>query len=308
MASNPAICVPSLLVPSHVSYIQKLGESQDDLAYHLTSHLRLNAVYWGLTALCIMEQRDALDRQQLLDFVMSCWDDKAGAFGAHPRHDGHILPTLSGIQILIMLDALHLLDVESKKDRIVSFILGLQHPTNGSFAGDRFGETDTRFLYCAVSALSLLGCLDRIDKDRTVSYIRRCKNFDGGYGSDAGGESHASQVWTCVGALAILDRLDEVETEPLAWWLSERQLPNGGLNGRPEKLEDVCYSFWVLSSLSILNRMPWIDGSALERFILSSQVRSRFQQALFSFVACSKAPYCWVASDLDAEKGHGTVT
>lgn len=40
-------------------------------------------------------------------------------------------------------------------------------------------------------------------------------------------------------ALAILDRLDEVDQETLAWWLAERQLPNGGLNGRPEKLEDV---------------------------------------------------------------------
>lgn len=47
-------------------------------------------------------------------------------------------------------------------------------------------------------------------------------------------------VFVCVGALAILDRLeDEVDAPTLAWWLSERQLPNGGLNGRPEKLEDV---------------------------------------------------------------------
>ena len=40
-------------------------------------------------------------------------------------------------------------------------------------------------------------------------------------------------------ALAILDRLDVVDVDSLAWWLSERQLPSGGLNGRPEKLEDV---------------------------------------------------------------------
>lgn len=151
-----------------------------------------------------------------------------------------------------MHDALDRLDTE----RVIKFIMSLQSST-GSFSGDRFGETDTRFCYCAVSALSLLGALDRLDKDLTVAYIRRCKNFDGGYGNDVGGESHASQgncpelecsllarlnsfiVWTCVGALAILDRLDEVDTETLAWWLSERQLPNGGLNGRPEKLEDV---------------------------------------------------------------------
>lgn len=127
------------------------------------------------------------------------------------------------------------------------------------FAGDQFGEIDTRFLYIAVNALSLLGHLHELDVEKTVGYIRRCKNFDGGYGAREGAESHASQgkftcrcvvviapdlsglppVFVCVAALAILDRLDEVDHETLAWWLSERQLPNGGLNGRPEKLEDV---------------------------------------------------------------------
>ena len=46
-------------------------------------------------------------------------------------------------------------------------------------------------------------------------------------------------MFVCVAALAILDRLDVVDVDTLAWWLSERQLPSGGLNGRPEKLEDV---------------------------------------------------------------------
>ena len=46
-------------------------------------------------------------------------------------------------------------------------------------------------------------------------------------------------VFVCVAALAILDRLEVVDLDTLAWWLSERQLPSGGLNGRPEKLEDV---------------------------------------------------------------------
>lgn len=46
-------------------------------------------------------------------------------------------------------------------------------------------------------------------------------------------------VWVCTAALAILDRLDVIDQDTLAWWLAERQLPNGGLNGRPQKLEDV---------------------------------------------------------------------
>lgn len=51
-----------------------------------------------------------------------------------------------------------------------------------------------------------------------------------------------TSVFVCVAALAILDRLDLVDTPTLAWWISERQLPNGGLNGRPEKLEDVSHN------------------------------------------------------------------
>ncbi|KAF8346697.1 rab geranylgeranyltransferase [Amanita rubescens] len=256
----------TLLVPLHVSYIQKLGQSKDELAYHLTAHLRLNAIYWGLTALSIMGHPDALDREEMIDFVMSCWDEEAGGFGAHPDHDAHLLSTLSAIQILIMQDALDRLNM----DRVVNFILSLQQPS-GVFAGDSFGEIDTRFLYCAVNALSLLGKLHLLDKDKTVAYIVRCRNFDGGFGSCVGAESHSAQVFVCVAALAILDRLDVVDYESLGWWLCERQLPNGGLNGRPEKLEDVCYSFWVLSAMSILNKVHWIDADKLIKFILSAQ-------------------------------------
>ena len=44
-------------------------------------------------------------------------------------------------------------------DKLVSYIKGLQN-SDGSFRGDYSGEIDTRFSYCAVSALSLLGKLD----------------------------------------------------------------------------------------------------------------------------------------------------
>lgn len=46
-------------------------------------------------------------------------------------------------------------------------------------------------------------------------------------------------VFVCVAALAILDRLDVCDADMLSWWLSERQMESGGLNGRPQKLEDV---------------------------------------------------------------------
>jgi geranylgeranyl transferase type-2 subunit beta len=65
-------------------------------------------------------------------------------------------------------------------------------PETGSFAGDEWGEIDTRFSYCAVAALSLLGRLDELDKAKAVSWIARCKNLDGGFGMTEGAESHAA--------------------------------------------------------------------------------------------------------------------
>ena len=57
----------------------------------------------------------------------------------------------------------------------------------------------------------------------------------------------------------------------LGAWLSERQLSSGGLNGRPEKLVDVCYSWWVGSSLAMIDRLHWLDQEKLTTFILQCQ-------------------------------------
>lgn len=117
--------------------------------------------------------------------------------------------------------------------------------------------------------------LTRLDRSRTVDAVLACHNFDGGFGRIAGSESHASQSFVCIGALRILGAVERLNQQDLRKrherWLSERQLPNGGLNGRPQKLEDVCYSWWVLSALAMLGRLHWIDGNALAAFILSAQ-------------------------------------
>jgi len=71
-----------------------------DLAYHLTEHLRVNGVYWGLTALCIMGHQDALPREEMIEYVLSCWDDEAGkllplSLALVPK-DSVMLPQFSG--------------------------------------------------------------------------------------------------------------------------------------------------------------------------------------------------------------------
>ncbi|MBE3044926.1 hypothetical protein IMZ48_20675, partial [Candidatus Bathyarchaeota archaeon] len=94
-------------------------------------------------------------------------------------------------------------------------IAELQNRETGTFAGDEWGEEDTRFLYSALNALSLLDLLPLVDVERAVQHVASCANFEGGYGTSPGAESHSGQIFTCLGALAIAGRLDLVDADKL---------------------------------------------------------------------------------------------
>ncbi|THV51596.1 hypothetical protein BGAL_0105g00100 [Botrytis galanthina] len=262
-----------LAIESHVKYIQSLDSRKDELEYWHTEHLRINGLYWGLTALHLLGRPDALPRRETIDFILSC-QHKNGGFGAAPGHDAHLLYTVSAVQSLVMVDAVEDLEqnLDGKgKDLVGKYLADLQNKDTGTFAGDEWGEEDTRFLYAAFNALSLLNSLHLVDVKKAVDYIISCANFDGGYGVSPGAESHSGQIFACLGALSIAKRLDVVNIDKLGRWLSERQLECGGLNGRPEKKEDVCYSWWVATSLAMIGRLHWIDGEKLTNFILKCQ-------------------------------------
>jgi len=233
------------------------------------------------------------------NYIYKCYDSTRGGFGGNVGQDAHVLYTLSALQILILLhytttpiedeDNKGWLDTTrvSPMD-ILSFISSLQR-SDGSFVGDHYGEIDTRFSYCALYIYKLLIPLVNVDDntqptkswrinvEKAVQYIQQsCSNslFDGGYGSIPGAESHAGQIFCCIASLAMtksLHLLDSSTYQLLGFWLSERQCDSGGLNGRPEKQADVCYSWWILSSLSILDQVSWIHTRKLEDFILKCQ-------------------------------------
>ena len=229
-------------------------------------------------------------RLALVDWVFQCYDARVGGFGGNCSgenpQDAHLLYSLSALQILAMANALD--DERLDKDAIANYVSSLQNE-DGSFSGDDWGEIDTRFTYIAFSCLAILGRLPLpdwnnnstqaeseekpiIDTYQAVNYIMSCRNFDGGFGCVPGAESHAGQVFTCVGALSIAQSLHLLEdADLLSWWLAERQCDSGGLNGRPEKQADVCYSWWILSALSILGRVNWINTGKLGQFILNCQ-------------------------------------
>ena len=102
-----------LVTSAHVKYIQSLDTRKDEYDYWLTEHLRLNGLYWGLTALHLLGHPEALPRTETIDFVLSCQHD-TGGFGAAPGHDAHMLSTVSAVQILAMVDAFDELEARGR--------------------------------------------------------------------------------------------------------------------------------------------------------------------------------------------------
>lgn len=105
----------NLLRDKHIEYIVQLGKADNTLGYHLTEHLRLNGIYWAVTCLALLKRIDALDRQQTINYVYSCWDSNLGGFGSHPSHDSHMLSTLSAIQVLAIHDAIEESGIDTDK-------------------------------------------------------------------------------------------------------------------------------------------------------------------------------------------------
>ncbi|BFZ05549.1 hypothetical protein BsWGS_08588 [Bradybaena similaris] len=255
----------SLMLQKHADYIAAYGNKKDDYEYVMTEFLRMNGMYWGLTAMALAGQLERMDKSQVVEFIQKC-QHESGGFSCSIGHDPHLLSTLSAVQILTLFNALDSVDTAAA----VKWVKSLQQ-SDGSFYGDKWGEVDSRFSFVAVACLSLLKSLNEVDVDKAVEFVVSCMNFDGAFGCRPGSESHSGQVYCCVGMLSITGRLHHVNADQLGWWLCERQLPSGGLNGRPEKLPDVCYSWWVLSSLKIIGRLHWIDKEKLVQFILACQ-------------------------------------
>lgn len=173
--------------------------------------------------------------------------------------------------------------------------LGQLKQSDGGFNMTTGGEEDIRGAYCALIVLSLLNIPMDLPpdaparKDGLTSFldhlgpwIGRCQAFDGGISASPGNEAHGAYAFCGLGALAILGPPKEtlnnyLDMARLVHWLSARQCaPEGGYNGRTNKLVDGCYSHWVGGCWAIVEAAAapqtqslW-NRDALARYVLSA--------------------------------------
>jgi len=175
------------------------------------------------------------------------------------------------------------------KAHIRALLLSLQ-VGDGSFRVCAGGEADTRSTYAAVTVACLCGLLSdrklfplvehwpgdrQSDTLLTEEYILKCQTYEGGFSATPESvESHMAYCFCSVAALSILNGFDPQAVrerltgesphslssqhcpDPLTRLLkfvSSRQLDSeGGFSGRPNKLVDACYSFWVMGMLNLI--------------------------------------------------------
>ena len=88
-------------------------------------------------------------------------------------------------------------------------------------------------------------------------------------------EGHGGSTFCGTAALVLLGKLDEVLSinewrKDLIRWCTHRQV--GGMQGRPNKNEDTCYSYWIGGTLRLLSRQDdLLDRKALVTYIMNCQ-------------------------------------
>ncbi|KAI8435601.1 hypothetical protein MSG28_003876 [Choristoneura fumiferana] len=214
--------------------------------------------------LAIYDRLDAIDVEGVVRFVKAMQQEDGSFFGDKWGE----VDTRFSFCAVMCLSLLHRLDAINV-NKAVEFVLSCMN-FDGGFGSKPGSESHAGvgrqlLVYACISVLAHLSNIGTLASQCTPLLALPTHN------ARPGVQNPKSLIYCCVGTLSICRRMDALRADELAWWLCERQLPSGGLNGRPEKLPDLCYSWWVMSSLTMLNRIHWVDKKSLEQFILACQ-------------------------------------
>ena len=206
-----------------------------------------------------------------------------GGFGGGHGQLSHLAPTYAAVLSLASVGS-SALDIVDRR-ALLKWLYSVKNP-DGSFKVCVGGETDVRGTYCALTVISLLRLpTDRGLLENTTAYLAACQTYEGGFAATPGmNEAHGGYMFCALAGLSILHPPTAlsgiIDMPSVTRWLSARQTaPEGGLNGRTNKLVDGCYSTWVGGCWAILEaavgaETPLWSREGLIRYILTATQNS----------------------------------
>ncbi len=194
-----------ILVEKHVDFLNSLDKFSEGLEYFLTDHIRLAGTYWCVGSIAALGKTEILEmrKQEVLKFVLDCYDENSGGFANNLNHDPHVTSTHYALLIFIIYDVLDEYITPERRDKICQYVKSLQR-SDGAVKGDKWGEVDARFAYNALAIVTLLNRADALNVSFLTKWIMRCQNYDGAFGPVPGAESHAAYTFCAIMALALI--------------------------------------------------------------------------------------------------------
>lgn len=234
-------------------------------------------IYWILNALDLLGYEVPQDlKAEIVNFIAQCKCPKTRAFCGGPYQIAHLAPTYASLCALISVNTDEGYSIIDRRG-VYEFILSMKRTdAPGAFKMHENGESDMRSTYCAICVASLLNIIDEnLTKDVT-SRILSCQSYDGGFAAEPFGESHGGYTYCAVASLIMLGQLHLCNCDAVLEWCLSRQMEHeGGFNGRPNKIVDSCYSFWIGATIVMLKEKLGInvdselfDAQALQAYIL----------------------------------------
>lgn len=230
-----------------------------------------SVVYFGVTAL---ELLGAPPSQQEVEQYLRLLQTPSGfkMSVSYLETDTHLTATYFCLALRSMVSTeASPSSIEVDSTSAMKFLKSCQKPSGSFSATPESSECSLRHTYSAFAVTKLLNTnwdTEGGDKELAINYILSCQNFDGGFGDKPGDESHAGLTFCAVASLKLANALHRADKR-LVSYLAKRQTALGGHNGRPNKDTDVCYSFWVLCSSSMLGiEVSDQYKSAVEKYLL----------------------------------------
>lgn len=214
--------------------------------------------YWVTAGLGFLGEDVTCYRERLIETVRPLQNPTGGFGGGHGQYS-HCAGTYATVLALAAVGGLEVVDRKA-----MWHWLGTIKQADGGFRMAEGAEEDIRGAYCAMTVITILNLPLELPPtsparekglatftDRLGEWVGRCQTFEGGIAGAPTNEAHGAYAFCALACLSILDAPHKsipqyLDAPTLLSWLAKRQTqPEGGFQGRAEKLVDACYSHWV---------------------------------------------------------------
>ena len=296
-----------LTIGRHAKFLQRTLHVLPSSLANFDSQ-RVTISYFAVSGLDLLGRLDLVEsqRQDIVNWLYRCLvspSDNSSLLESHPAapwgfrgspalrldsespapthcHDhGHVAMTYTALATLLVLGD----DLSGvHRQALAAGLQALQLPDGSFMAALEGGENDMRFLYCAAAISRIINDWSGVRKDVALQYVLASVSYEGGIGQGPGLEAHGGSTYCAIAALSMMGVLEELGDNVLAgvarWCLRRqgRQFDRStglgeGFQGRPNKPEDTCYSFWVGATLALLGKLDHCKPELARQFVLSTQ-------------------------------------